>query len=111
MEVTSLEHGSQAVALANMRRSHLANMHRRVEADVQAAYDRSASVQVCRQYGVVIGHAFSGVYTAIPYAGKEESEEDSGAAALEGAAAAGAASGQIVCSFNSCRGRVHDCAQ
>lgn len=39
--------GAQACALGNMRRAHLANMHRRVEADSQAACSKIASIQVC----------------------------------------------------------------
>eukprot|EP00892_Ulva_mutabilis_P004409 jgi/Ulvmu1/233/UM001_0237.1 len=45
MELSSLEDRPQAAPLGNMRRAQLANMHRRVGADAQAAYDRSASVQ------------------------------------------------------------------
>lgn len=48
METSTLAEGAHAYGLGNMRRAHLANMHRRVEADAQAACSRMASIQVRR---------------------------------------------------------------
>lgn len=47
MEVSASADGKHVGVLGNMRRAHLANMHRRVEAESQAACTKIASIQVC----------------------------------------------------------------